>query len=819
MGDEMFELIIREEHDSETKLNPNKIYEDSKFEEYTILSFTEGNDKMLDSGKYEIPKPKQYDLTLTEDHSEEIKNIPAVQPVLIHPNDPKLDIVQKPVPQYQSGYNNIPIMNHNPVAAVQQSELYRQQQAQRYAMGQQYIFNRGPMSYQFNNPNGIPNLRRFQDDMNNIINDPSKVIDIVKPVKTNSSGEEFVRINGVSKEEYNDRNYERDAKEREEMAESLKKTSFGTSNSKDDSYIPPKHVSYSEMKKRLSNENTPEMSVGNFKTKSGESFLHISPNTAFTNEETNNAYNRAQAEYENQKRAILSKQPLVYSSPGQNIPKFYNPNDYTQFIQSNTSSRPKYYNGYGYMSVIGSPDENGLPTVWYDDQGKYLLPTKTDIEEQRVPIIVTNRNKDKVTITNEKKEENTRTKVGFVITRTRKAKDGLEYIDIFDSETKETISKVKRDDVDDYKEYMNMGSDAVNQYKSDDTIVTVIELSRYNVELADLLCWLKNAVDNKTFILLKRECQDQLREYRDLDPLCLYKSTVVIAGDTTIVIKSKPSTLEEINEKIKLIKNIDHSENKLDIIYMRYIEDLNNANTLEDKLKVIKSSRDIEVIKRSDDKALQKAKEIFEKLEPVKKANFQRYRFWKSIFRAKYIDEGRIDKLEQEYADWWNKPRTGMSQNEYDIKYSSRMSRLTEQKLLAVQQSKSIGNPVFVRNSIAAAKDWERLSEGRFNKPNMTFNDYVIAMNVTNFNIAKEEIMKRRIDNIRNGKTNTQAFEHSILDRVIDKNVNNLGLSQVMKLPRYAPVSLSGIDKTMDVETSRKRFIDKIFAMKGRPLV
>lgn len=816
----MFELIIQEEHDSRTTLNPNKIYEDSKFEEYTTISFTDGNDKMLESGKYEIPKPKLYDLTLTEDHSEEIKNIPNIQPVIIHPNDPKLDIIQKPVPQYQNVYNNIPIMNHNPVAAVQQSELYRQQQAQRYAMGQQYINNRGPMTYQFNNPNGIPNLRRFQDDMNNIINDPSKVIDAVNPIKSNNSGEDFVRVNGVSKEEYNDRNYERDAKERQEMAETLRKNNFSISDNKDNSYIPPKHIPYKEMKERMNNENTPEMNVGNFKTKSGEDFLRLSSsNTAFTNNELASAYNRAQTEYETQKKAILSKQPLVYNSPGQNIPKFYNPNDYTQFIQSNSSSRPKYYNGYGYMSVIGSPDENGLPTTWYDDQGKYLLPTKTDIEEQRIPIIITNRNKEKVNFERKSEEKNNRTKVGFIITRTRKSNDGLEYIDIFDSDTKEIVSKIKRDDVDDYKEYMNMGSDAVNQFKSDDTLATVIELSRYNVELADLLCWLKNVVDNKTFILLKRECQDQLRLYRDLDPLCLYKSTVMIAGDTTIVIKSKPATLEEINEKIKLIKNIDHSKNKLDIIYKRYIENLNNVTTLEDKLKVIKSSRDIEVIKRSDDKALQKAKEIFNKLEPVKKANFERYRFWKSIYRSKYMDEGRIEKLEQDYYDWWNKPRTAMSQNEYDVKYTSRMSRLTEQKLIAVQQSKSIGNPVFIRNAIAAAKEWQRLSEGRFNKPNMTFNDYVIAMNVTNFNIAKEEIMKRRIDNIRNGKTNTQAFEHSILDRVIDKNVNNLGLSQVMKLPRYAPVSLSGIDKTMDVETRRKRFIDKIFAMKGRPLV
>ena len=829
-GDEMFELLVQNEHESGyeiVKLDSDKIYADAKIEEESnkevTLSFTEGNDKLRESGKYEIPKPKMYDLAMVEDHSEEIKNVVQAPPVYIHPNDPKLDKVytQQQVQQQPYIRYNMPIMQHNPVAAVQQSELYRQHQQQRYAMGQSYINQRGPMQYNFNNPNGIPNLRRFQDDMNNIINDPARVMDAVKPNKINTSGEEFVRISGVSKEEYNDRNYERDAKEREEMSKSLKKATFGVPNSgsKDsNTYIPPKHLSYSEMKQRLNNQNTPETSFNNFRTKSGDEFLRIgTSNPVFTTDETSNAFNRAKTEYETQKQAILNKQPLVYSNntPGYSTPKFYNPNDYSVFMSSVNNSRPKYYAGYGYMSVSGAPDENGLPTVWYDDRGKYLLPTKYDIENERIPIIITNRNKDKP-IPEKKDVEVKRTKVEFITSRS-KVVDGVEYIDIHDTETNQTVSKVKTDDS--YKDYMSMGADAVSQFKKDDTFITTIELSRYNVELADLFCWFKNVLDNKTFILFKRECQDQLRLYRDNDPLCLYKSTVMIVGDNTIVLKPKPTNLKELDDKIKEIKNIDHSNSKLDIIYKKYIEDLNSNIDLEKKLEIIKASRDIEVIKRSDDKALQKAKEIFDKLEPFKKSNFNRYRFWKSIYRSKYMESGIIDKLETEYAEWWNKPRTNMSQDEYDVRYNNRMSRLMEQHLTISKESAPIGNPIFIRNSMNAAKEWERLSEGRFNKPNMTFDDYMVAINVTNFNIEKERIMKRRIDNIKNGKTNTKAFEHSILDKVIDKNVNNLGLSQVMKLPRYAPVSLSGIDKTMDVETRRQKFIDRIFSMKGRPTV
>ena len=119
-----------------------------------------------------------------------------------------------------------------------------------------------------------------------------------------------------------------------------------------------------------------------------------------------------------------------------------------------------------------------MPTVWYDDRGKYLLPTKYDIENERIPIIITNRNKDKP-IPEKKDVEVKRTKVEFITSRS-KVVDGVEYIDIYDTETKQTVSKVKTDDS--YKDYMSMGADAVSQFKKDDTLITTIELSRYKIQ-------------------------------------------------------------------------------------------------------------------------------------------------------------------------------------------------------------------------------------------------------------------------------------------------------------------------------------------------
>jgi hypothetical protein len=59
------------------------------------------------------------------------------------------------------------------------------------------------------------------------------------------------------------------------------------------------------------------------------------------------------------------------------------------------------------------------------------------------------------------------------------------------------------------------------------------------------------------------------------------------------------------------------------------------------------------------------------------------------------------------------------------------------------------------------------------------------------------------------------------LDKVIEKNTERMGFGEsfVQKMPRYTPVSLTGIGDDIDVETRRKRFIERIFKSVKRPSI
>ena len=731
-------------------------------------------------------------------------------PIMAHPNDPNLDIEQRKA-------NNIaspiaPLVMHNPVGAIQQSELYRQQQQMMYARGQQYLANRGPISYHINNPSGLSNVQKFQDDMNKKLNSPTGVMEAIIPQTQSQDRFGFVPINQMSAEEYKDTHYEREKKERESFAESAKKLrSFGNPNRDvSNESIPKRRLPYSEMVKRVNNINTPT-AYENFRVKQdndGGVLLKLSSNNAFSNEERNNAFNRANSQYEAQKQAILSKPSLVYN----NTPRFYNPNDYTNYISSVYPDRPKYYPGYGYGG-IGMPDENGLPTVWYNDGNKYLSPTQKDIENQNMPIVHSNKNGTKIDKT--KKEK----KSGYVIITSRivKLEDGTKIREIYNMATNEVKTTSYNEDSDEYEDYSGMRKDSEEQLKEDDTTKIATELSRYNIELADIFAWCRNGIEYKDFLYLKRDCLDQLIEYRDADPLSLIKSTVLLVKETALVLKPKPITLEELDLIINSLELKEHSSNKLYNIYKRYLIDIKNAKTLKDKLKVIWSARDIEVIPRDKDKAFQKAKEIIKNIkDSIVKTNYDRYRLFKSISRSKYGGEKGVI-FEKDFAAWWNKPRASLSKSDYETRYNQKMNELNIDRLANLKDYD--GTQIIAQREEAFMKEWERLSEGRFHKPNMTFSDYVIAMNVTSWNIAREEQMKRQYDAWKNTKTDTTDCKQSIVDKVLDQNIERLGLSQVTKLPRYAPVSLSGIDKTTDLATRRAKFIERLLSRQRRPMI
>ena len=763
------------------------------------------NEKIIETGKYKLPTIPKIDLTQFK--KSEVDDSKTVG-VWIHPNDPLLDEINKPKPIK----SQVPFVPHNPIPSAIQSDLYRQQQKQMYEVGQQYLANRGPVSYQFSNPNGLLNLRTFQDDMNKKLNDPATIIQSIIPKSNNTNNTSFVPVNSVSEEEFKDTYYEREKEERKQYAESLKKNKdFGNPNrdiSKDS--IPRRRLSYSEMVKRKNNTNTPTI-MDNYKS-DGDALLHLS-STPFSEKEKQSAFNNAAQQYEEQKRAILNKAPIAYNG-GQTVPRFYNPNDYTNYINNVYSSRPQYYSGYGYAGVSGLPDEQGLPTVWFNDNGKYLIPTEEDLSKQSIPVIHTNMDDKNIC---EKKKEETKTWI-IMFSRITETEDGVAVREFCNTKD-DTVKQILYDEnFDSYEDYSNMGKDSIEQMNDNDTFKIATELSRYNVELADIFAWARNCIDYKQFLYLKRDCLDQLIEYRDADPFCLIKSTVIMNGSTIIVLQPKPTTVEEIDKIIKGLKSIDHTSLKLDNIYKKYIYQLSSSINLHDKLNVLWNARDIEVIPRNKDKAFIKAKSIIGELKDIKvKSNFDRYKFYKNISRANYLQYKKGGVFEKEFAEWWNKPREGLSKNKYEIMYSVRMNDLTIRKLYNLKDPDY--NSEVIRKSNLFNQEWERLSDGLFHKPNMTFNDYIVAINVTNWNIAREEIMKKQYDVWKNSKTDTTKCNQSIIDKVLDKNIENLGLSQVTKLPRYAPVSLSGIDKTLDVETRRQKFIERLLGRQRRPMI
>lgn len=785
-------------------------------------------------------------LTLSIDRSDEIKNIP--KPINTHPNDPSLDINPNQYQQQQVGpmYNQYiqPI-----VPNYQNSYWYQQQKAREYQAGYNYIQNRGPVYYNFpNNPYGISVLKKFQDDMNQKINDPSQVLN-GKYNPNNQLGDSIIPVDEISAEEYRDKQYERENKQREEIAKTLKeKREFAVPKEIDKNSIPQRKMSHKERIEKMNNTNTPMTDIdkiGNHVLPSGETVFRLSSNPnnqLFSNDESSNAFELAKKRYEEEKRAILGRSPLVYQPYNQ--PRFYNPNDYTNYVNNNYLSRPYYSYGYGYSMIGGNPDVNGLPTVYFDDNGRYLSPTQQEIDEEKVPVIYF-RGKSKPL----KKQKIINTNPGRIIKFYSEVINGKLVKKISDSingkwSDKEIEGYYKRYGFRDYKfaatgvnpepanntyyeNYSNMFQDAVDQNNEDDTAVMCLELSRYNKELSYMYGWLRNILEPSDFILLKHQCLDFLYDVRNIDVFCLIKSSVVISKNQLISLKSKPTDDNELlnlsNEFEHVIENVLKRKaqytNKLDIISVKLNSIISiirdTTKSTKDKVEFLKKLRNIELIPVEENKAFKYAQKIMETIPDYKKANYIQYSFWKSIKVKSTLES------EKSFSEWWNKPRRRMTKNEYEKAYNYRMQELSMNYLDYIQKNNLGYDPEVVQRNAAAYNEWVRLSEGLFNKPIKTFADYIKACNVTQYNIDRENLFRQQIEEARKRKTDVTPSQQCILDKVIEKNTERMGFGEsfVQKMPRYTPVSLTGIGDDIDVETRRKRFIERIFKSVKRPSI
>jgi hypothetical protein len=839
--------LRKNEEDYKPRLidNSNMIYSNTNNYDPVMLSFDTDTlrKKIVKQDERKLIDSKN--LTLEVDRSEEIKRIP--KPVNVHPNDPSLDVNPNQYNQQSIG----PMYNQyiQPSSNYQNSYWYQQQKAREYQMGYNYLQRRGPMYYNFpDNPN-IPILKQFQEDMNQKINDPSQIMNGSYNPNT-QLGDSIIPVNEISEEEYRDQHYERENEQRASIAKSLKeKREFAVPKEMDIKSTPQKRMTHKERIEKMNNINTPMADIdkiGNHVLPSGEAVFVLSrnpKNQMFENAESANAFELAKQRYEQEKRAILGKSPLVQQQQYYQ-PRFYNPTDYNRYVNSTYTSRPYYNYGYGYTSVGGTLDSNGLPTTYFDDGGRYMTPTQQEIDEEKVPVIylrgkkktlkkkVINTTPGKITkFYNEVVDGKLVRRISDTVKGKWSDKEIDEYYERYGFRDYKFAATGVNPDVSNntyFENYANMYQDAIDQNNNDDTSIMCLELARYNKELASMYGWLRNILEQNEFIKLKQQCLDFLYDVRNIDVFCLIKSSVIISKNQVISLKSKPTDDNEIksltNEFEKVIENVIKSKSKytkkLDIISMK----LNNiistlkdtVKSVKDKVVFLKSLRDIELIPIEENKAYKYAKQVMDSIPEYKKANYVQYRFWRSI-KVK-------DTLESEkaFSTWWNKPRRRMNKAEYEKAYNLRMQELSMNYLDYVQKNNLGYDPIVMKQKIDAYNDWIRLSEGRFNKPIKSFADYIKACNVTEYNINKEKILREQVERIKKTKTNTELSQQCILDKVIEKNTERMGYGEsfVQKFPRYAPVSLSGIgDDNLDVETRRKRFIERIFKSVKRPSI
>jgi len=197
----------------------------------------------------------------------------------------------------------------------------------------------------------------------------------------------------------------------------------------------------------------------------------------------------------------------------------------------------------------------------------------------------------------------------------------------------------------------------------EDTYALAKELSRYNQVGGDTLLWYKEYGDFSEFIQVKKESQAQLIRYRNADKLSSAKSTVIIAGERTIVHKAKPMTIEELESLAKQEEKRNEKVSDEDIVRSKYRNPVNKQmhavfddGSMDTKLKRLQALRNIRVVSCADDKLMVAMDKKIANLQPLLKSEYDNYITWKSICRKTCPMEQR-DTFDKDFDKWWNVPK------------------------------------------------------------------------------------------------------------------------------------------------------------------
>lgn len=568
-------------------------------------------------------------------------------------------------------------------------------------IGEEYLAQRGNFEIHFDNPKGKKLTDKFEKAMNKDLNDAQFIADQIMPIEKKKDFVPAPGYEGKSVEAIQDENFDREKERNKKLAEDeIKRTTgIGLGTIKNNSVLgkladKTRKVNKfpANVMKRTKDEVTPSISEINLRQVSRTNFNPPMTRDKFLNNVM--LYNA-------QKKALMGQEELNGELIPE-VPKFK--------LGNSIERRPEFSYGYGYYGVSGMPDKNGLPTEWFDDANRWLIPSEEDYESGKVPTVIVGKHIHGLANIKEIKKARAKLKekvdksgvATVYIKRTTKDESGNKKVTIYNGKKEEYVKPKEQENIngkffwrDDYKffavgrspyngsyipenekttfysdKYKNLADDIEKQLAADSTtqnLILVRELARYNEPLADRVEWLKDNLSERDMNDLIYLVTDQLRNYRGKDPFALQKMTAMEVAGKFVVCPPKPANEKELNFLLKRSKDIynidDYDRTKLAI---------EKGKTVNEKVANLKAIRDLVVIPKKDDKIYQEVLKIMDKCTDAQKRNFNAFSFYKNFFKSSF--KSHMDDFEEWFHNWWMKPRRKLTRSEYEKLYKERMT-------------------------------------------------------------------------------------------------------------------------------------------------
>lgn len=475
-------------------------------------------------------------------------------------------------------------------------------------------------------------------------------------------------------------------------------------------------------------------------------------NSIFEVDETQSALANNQRLYQVQRDAMMGRpfnketnyrevtpQEIAEQQRNSSILGVYGASNYQDYYrQMGMPAMPEYIPGYGYSGMGGVPDRYGLPTTYYDDGFRYLNPTKREIRRRELPVVYVCHNEEEWNKAEELKKKDYEFRksrrpkrrdilkdgVDYELIRSKTDDDGYTHYSIYDSKLGryldhqeihyrlEKTSLPPQGNTPD-GEYVNMVMNCVKQIEKDDTFNLSTELSRYNTYVADVVGYLRDVLDLKTWEVLQEECMIQLFQYREADPLAIYKSTVFNNTNHTIVAVPKPAAPGEI--KGVLDKVIDTLPECCKKVYSHIPFD----KTGKEQIAYLKDLYNLEIIPRKEDELHGLINKMVGRLDEKNQIRLADYCIYKSFFRQKY----HLNEVEEIFFNWWNSPfgsHNHMEEEDYETAYVNRMARLAEIKTNQFFASTLTRQQVLERTMANHYAWMNQITGGAISRPDLT---------------------------------------------------------------------------------------------------